>query len=237
MTGVLKVNVGLCVGCKRCTLECATAHSQSKELIAAMGEDPPPASRIEVMDLGGKPVPHQCRHCEDAPCIEACPEKALSREGPDSPVLIDQDKCKQHYTCMGACPFRVIRRADDGTIFKCDLCIERLQEGEEPACATACPVDAITFATDASARAEGAVPKPVGASLAQYEVKYEIDKEACTGCTACAKKCPVKAISGEKKNPHEIDQAKCVTCSICLQTCRFDAVQLLTAEVPAESTT
>ncbi len=55
--------------------------------------------------------------------------------------------------------------------------------------------------------------------------KYEIDKEKCTGCTACAKKCPTEAISGEKKEPHEIDQAKCISCGACFDVCKFEAVR------------
>lgn len=53
---------------------------------------------------------------------------------------------------------------------------------------------------------------------------YTIDAEACTGCRACAKKCPVKAISGEKKQPHVIDSALCTRCGNCAATCKFGAV-------------
>jgi carbon-monoxide dehydrogenase iron sulfur subunit len=235
MTGMLKVNVGLCVGCKRCVLDCRVAHSQSKELLAAALETPPPLPRIEVVEMGGMLVPNQCRHCEDAPCIRACPEGALFRESPDGPVLVDEGKCKRHYACVGACPFHAIKIAEGGAIYKCDLCAERQKAGGEPACAEACLVGAITFTTAAGARAEGAAPKPVGASLARYQVTYEIDAEACTGCLVCAKKCTVKAISGEKKRPHKIDQAKCITCGECFRACRFDAVRILTAEGRAES--
>ena len=53
---------------------------------------------------------------------------------------------------------------------------------------------------------------------------YEIDEEACNGCTLCAKKCPQEAITGKKKKPHKIDQDKCIKCGICYDVCKFDAV-------------
>ena len=54
--------------------------------------------------------------------------------------------------------------------------------------------------------------------------KYEIDPAKCKGCTMCARKCPVGAISGELKKPHSIDQAKCVKCGQCAAVCKFGAV-------------
>lgn len=56
-------------------------------------------------------------------------------------------------------------------------------------------------------------------------VKYEIDPEKCTGCTACARKCPVRCITGERKAVHVIDQAACIKCGNCFDACRFDAVK------------
>jgi NADH-quinone oxidoreductase subunit F len=55
--------------------------------------------------------------------------------------------------------------------------------------------------------------------------QYEIDPDACTGCGACKKKCPVDAISGEKKSAHEINQDLCIKCSECYMTCNFDAIK------------
>ena len=53
---------------------------------------------------------------------------------------------------------------------------------------------------------------------------YKIDETKCKGCTACARKCPAKAISGEKKQPHVIDADKCIRCDQCIKNCKFDAI-------------
>ncbi|MGB2688335.1 MAG: NADH-ubiquinone oxidoreductase-F iron-sulfur binding region domain-containing protein [Desulfobacterales bacterium] len=53
---------------------------------------------------------------------------------------------------------------------------------------------------------------------------YEIDEEACNGCTLCAKRCPEEAITGEKKEPHNLNMEKCIKCGICYDACKFDAI-------------
>jgi len=55
-------------------------------------------------------------------------------------------------------------------------------------------------------------------------ISYTIDAENCTGCTVCAKKCPVPCIAGERKELHVIDQSSCIKCGICYEVCKFDAV-------------
>jgi NADH-quinone oxidoreductase subunit F len=53
---------------------------------------------------------------------------------------------------------------------------------------------------------------------------YTIDKDKCRGCHVCALRCPVKCISGKRKQPHVIDPALCIKCDSCYKSCRFDAV-------------
>jgi len=55
---------------------------------------------------------------------------------------------------------------------------------------------------------------------------YTVDKEKCTGCMVCLKNCPVKAISGERKQPHHINQELCTQCGVCFSKCKFDSIIL-----------
>jgi NADH:ubiquinone oxidoreductase subunit F (NADH-binding)/(2Fe-2S) ferredoxin/Pyruvate/2-oxoacid:ferredoxin oxidoreductase delta subunit len=68
------------------------------------------------------------------------------------------------------------------------------------------------------------IDKKCPAGVCKNLFHYEIDEDLCTGCRACALKCPQEAITGEKKKAHTLDQEKCIKCSICYEACKFDAV-------------
>ncbi len=57
-------------------------------------------------------------------------------------------------------------------------------------------------------------------------ITYSIDADKCTGCMTCARQCPQKAITGEKKKPHVINQDLCIRCGICMESCKFGAVSV-----------
>ena len=68
------------------------------------------------------------------------------------------------------------------------------------------------------------VDKKCPAGVCKNLLQYTIDPDKCKGCTACARKCPVGAISGAVKQPHVIDPAKCIKCGACMATCKFGAI-------------
>ncbi len=66
--------------------------------------------------------------------------------------------------------------------------------------------------------------KKCPAKVCKPLLTYSIDPEKCTGCTVCAKKCPVNAINGSRKTLHSIDQKVCIQCGECFTVCKFEAV-------------
>ncbi len=68
------------------------------------------------------------------------------------------------------------------------------------------------------------VDKRCPAGVCKSLLQYTVDADKCRGCTACARKCPVGAISGAVKQAHVIDTAKCIKCGACIDTCKFDAI-------------
>jgi carbon-monoxide dehydrogenase iron sulfur subunit len=137
------VNPERCVACKSCEIACAVNRSSlSKRLPEAIYETPAPLARVRVEDTGtdnGFPV--QCRHCEDAPCLDACPAKALYRDA-GGLVLLHDERCIGCWMCVMVCPFgapqpfRQVRK-----MLKCDQCTGM----DAPFCVESCPTGALVF--------------------------------------------------------------------------------------------
>ena len=86
-----------------------------------------------------------CKHCTHAACLDVCPTGALIRTEFGT-VVVQEDVCNGCGYCVSACPYGVIdQREDDGRVWKCTMCYDRLGGGLEPACATACPTKSIQY--------------------------------------------------------------------------------------------
>ncbi len=68
------------------------------------------------------------------------------------------------------------------------------------------------------------VDKKCPAGVCKKLLSFKIVADKCKGCTACARNCPVNAISGAVKTPHIIDTSKCIKCGACIEKCRFGAI-------------
>jgi formate dehydrogenase iron-sulfur subunit len=99
-----------------------------------------------------------CKHCTHAACLDVCPTGALFRTEFGT-VVVQADICNGCGYCVPACPFGVLDKRhiakppelpsfhgdEDGRVWKCTLCYDRLKGGHEPACAKACPTKSIQF--------------------------------------------------------------------------------------------
>ncbi len=136
------VDTRRCFGCHGCEVSCKAEN------------DVPLGNYIRqtiYKDVGAYPkvarmfLPMACQHCEDAPCIKACPCGALSK-GAGGSVLIDYNTCCGHGTCVEVCPYGAIYMDPVANqAVKCHNCVHRIEHDLEPACATTCPADAIYF--------------------------------------------------------------------------------------------
>ncbi|OLZ61967.1 ferredoxin [Streptomyces sp. IMTB 2501] len=123
--------------------EPGVAHDDVDVFAAAARISPVgPDGRTELRWLMASDV---CKHCTHAACLDVCPTGALFRTEFGT-VVVQPDICNGCGYCVPACPYGVIdQREDDGRVWKCTLCYDRLGVGMEPACAKSCPTDSIQF--------------------------------------------------------------------------------------------
>lgn len=141
MNHFIMANSQLCIGCRACEVACVMAHHNEQHALSARHFTP----RITVVKEGNKHSAVTCHHCENAPCIQSCPNGAIGRMR-DS-VQVDEQKCIGCKACVVACPFgtmEVVTTAQAATAQKCDLCLDRPQG---PACVANCPADALSRVT------------------------------------------------------------------------------------------
>jgi len=150
-----------CIGCRRCEAACnrvnnlpAPSTPFDDESVFATKRRPT-AQAFTVVNRytdpkSGKPIFRkvQCNHCEEPACASACLVGAMKKT-PEGPVVYNPDVCIGCRYCMVACPFHVpaydYASALEPKVQKCNMCYSRIAQGLVPACAEACPVEAITF--------------------------------------------------------------------------------------------
>ena len=149
----------LCIGCKACEVACkewnqlpaedqgmsGMSYDNTRDLSATTWRHVAFVEQMEKTSPRWLMMSDVCKHCDPAPCLEACPTGAIFRTEFDS-IVVQQDICNGCGYCVPACPFGVIDVDDvDGKAHKCTLCYDRLKGGREPACSTVCPTESIQF--------------------------------------------------------------------------------------------
>jgi anaerobic dimethyl sulfoxide reductase subunit B len=131
-----------CIKCKACEVACKQWKGIKAGTVSLI--------KIEEVTDGVFPdvkrrfFPIFCRHCAKCPCIEVCPTKAIFRR-PDGIMIVNQDKCIGCKVCLDACPFGAPQFNEDGLMQKCDMCLDRLEQGQGPFCVSTCPTQALRW--------------------------------------------------------------------------------------------
>jgi Fe-S-cluster-containing dehydrogenase component len=209
---VFVIDVGICNGCYSCQIACKDEH---------VGNDWSPIAKpqpdtgqfwlkLQESIRGTVPkvkmhyVPWLCQHCDNAPCIPACPVKGVIYKRDDGLVIIDPVKCMGCRACVDACPYNAIYFNDSLNIAqKCTGCAHLLDGGEwkVPRCADSCPTEAIKFGEE----------KDFKALIAKAEV---LKPELKTKPRVYYLNIPKKFIAGTVYDPIEKEVVIGATCTL-----------------------
>jgi formate dehydrogenase iron-sulfur subunit len=167
-------DTSICIGCKACEVACKEWNLVPEDGLEFTGESYDNTSELSantwrhVAFVEQKHDGHVrwlmesdvCKHCTHAACLDVCPTGALFRTEFGT-VVVQEDVCNGCGYCVPACPFGVLDKRhlpattdpppsflgkkEDGRVWKCTLCYDRLKGGHEPACAKACPTKSIQF--------------------------------------------------------------------------------------------
>jgi Fe-S-cluster-containing dehydrogenase component len=122
-----------CWGCKTCEVACKQENNTPEGIklitVYEEGSDTVDDTADVIFQL------NVCMHCDDPPCVESCPEKAITQRD-DGIVVLDEKTCTGCQLCMDACPYRAISFDTQKDVAKkCNLCHHRVDNGLIPACA------------------------------------------------------------------------------------------------------
>jgi formate dehydrogenase iron-sulfur subunit len=191
----------VCIGCKACEVACKEWNHAPGDGYAFLGQ-----SYDNTGELGAstwrhvafveQPQPNGdmrwlmssdvCKHCTHAGCLDVCPTGSLFRTEFGT-VVVQEDICNGCGYCVPACPFGVIdRREDDGRVWKCTLCYDRIGEGQQPACAKACPTESIQYGPldELRVRAHGRVEELVAVGVSEARLYGDDPSDGVGGAGA-----------------------------------------------------
>ncbi|ADN75701.1 4Fe-4S ferredoxin iron-sulfur binding domain protein [Ferrimonas balearica DSM 9799] len=130
-----------CVGCQACTIACQI-HNELPENVRFRKVDRYEVKRgDDEIDVW---LTHSCMHCGNPACLMVCPAGAFTTRD-DGLVVLDRERCTSCGLCVSACPYDAIAvDPRDGRAAKCNMCVELIDQGQQPACVTGCTVGCLT---------------------------------------------------------------------------------------------
>ncbi|SFC92922.1 4Fe-4S dicluster domain-containing protein [Streptomyces aidingensis] len=136
------IDLSTCIGCHACSVACKAEFDVPlgvfRDTVRTVEEGQYPKAAKHF-------VPVLCNHCEDAPCLDACPTGAITRLE-NGEVVIEEGDCNLNRFCMAACPYDAIYEDPEKNVAqKCTFCEHRTADGRQPACVDACPTGCRIF--------------------------------------------------------------------------------------------
>jgi len=141
---ILHQDIDRCIGCYSCEIHCKANKNlpEGPRLCRIYPKGPQWVGAVPRMAFAFM----ACFHCEHPWCVPVCPTQAMQKRAADGVVFVDADKCIGCKLCIHACPWGVpqwnpvTRKA-----VKCDLCMDRIDRGLQPACVAKCITGCIHF--------------------------------------------------------------------------------------------
>ena len=135
-----KIDLDRCISCSACTLACSNENSDTGSARRKLKP-----FNTNVSDLPVIQFSVGCNHCKNPACLAVCPQRCFKKRR-DGIVYHDPYHCIRCESCLGACPYHAISiNAYTGKADKCNFCSDRLAEGLDPACVSACMSGALSF--------------------------------------------------------------------------------------------
>ena len=145
MKMIFDLDMDKCVACGACAVACMDQN----DLWPDKGDKP--YRRIGTLEhAAGTPYTYlslSCMHCDEAPCIPACPVRCIRKDA-NHLTVYDSTRCIGCHSCAMACPYGAPAYGPDGKLSKCNGCAVRVENGLEPACVRVCPTKALIFVSE-----------------------------------------------------------------------------------------